>query len=213
MTRVADRSSREKLVEAAATLFHRRGIEATTLKDVAIASGVPIGSVFYYYPSKDDLIAEVIARRTAYVVNLLERHPRGDDPVARLCALVDIWMADRDIDAQFGCPIGSLCFEVARARRLDATAPFQSLIGWAEGQFRGLGAGSKSRVHGVHLIAALQGISLMASVMSDPGMIAGEVNYLKTWIRSFQSSEKHPRRQSARRSAERAAPANRSRST
>ncbi len=213
MSDVVENSRREKLVEAAATLFHRRGVEATTLKDVAHASGVPMGSVFYYYPTKDDLTAAVIARRAAHVVDMLERHSRRAGPVGRLHALVDVWMSDRYVDAQFGCPIGSLCFEVARVRRLDATAPFQTLIDWAESQFRALGAGAKSRAHAAHLVAALQGISLMASVMSAPDLIAGEVAYLKNWIRGLRILDEHPRRQAARRTAERAASTHRSRST
>lgn len=206
-------SKREKLVEAAATLFHRRGVEATTLKDVAAASGVPIGSVFYYYPTKDELTAAVVARRAAHVADLLERHSRLGDPASSLSALVDIWMSDREIDAQFGCPIGSLCFEVARVRRLDATAPFDALIDWAERQFRELGEGARSKAQAIHLLAALQGISLMASVMSDPNLIAGEVKHLKRWIRELSATRKPSRTKVVRRPAERATRSKRSRST
>lgn len=206
-------SKREKLVEAAAGLFHRRGVEATTLKDVATASGVPIGSVFYYYPTKDELTAAVVARRAAHVADLLDRHSRRGDPARSLIAFVDIWMSDREIDAQFGCPIGSLCFEVARVRRLDATAPFQALIDWAEHQFRELGEGAESKAQAIHLLAALQGISLLASVMADPRLIVGEVKHLKRWIRELGAVKKPSKREVARRAAERATRNKRSRST
>ncbi|MEW5964263.1 MAG: TetR/AcrR family transcriptional regulator [Pseudomonadota bacterium] len=213
MSQNVPKGKRDQLVEAAASLFHRQGVEATSLKDVAKASRVPLGSVYYYYPTKDDLTAAVIERRRSHVARLVGRHTKIANPADRLIALVDVWMADREIDARYGCPIGSLCFEVARARRLDAAAPFQTLIDWCSRQFRALGAGREAERYAVHLLAALQGISMVASVLSDPRLIEHEAACLRSWVRTLAGSARTPRTSGPRRAARRGAKAKRSAST
>ncbi len=55
-----------------------------------------------------------------------------------------------------------------------------------EAQFKALGKGADARGLAVHLIAALQGVSLLAHTFHDPGMISIEVVYLKRWIRALR---------------------------
>jgi AcrR family transcriptional regulator len=45
---------RDRLIAGARETIHRQGVEATTLADIAEASGVPLGNVYYYFKSKDD---------------------------------------------------------------------------------------------------------------------------------------------------------------
>jgi len=60
-TTVAHRpGKRERLVAAAVELLHQQGIERTTLADIAAAADVPVGNVYYYFKTKDDVIAAVI---------------------------------------------------------------------------------------------------------------------------------------------------------
>ena len=51
---------RERLIAAAAELLHQQGVERTTLADIAKAADVPVGNVYYYFKTKDDVIAAVI---------------------------------------------------------------------------------------------------------------------------------------------------------
>ena len=52
---------RERLVAAARQLFHEQGVEKTTLAEIAAAAEVPVGNVFYYFKTKDAIVASVIA--------------------------------------------------------------------------------------------------------------------------------------------------------
>ena len=54
---------RERLVASAGDLMHRHGVPSTTLAQVADAAGVPLGNVYYYFKTKDDLIRGVIEDR------------------------------------------------------------------------------------------------------------------------------------------------------
>jgi AcrR family transcriptional regulator len=53
---------RETILDAAAALFNRKGLRATTLGDVAESVGLITTSVTYYYKKKDDLAAACLLR-------------------------------------------------------------------------------------------------------------------------------------------------------
>ena len=51
---------RQRLIAAASQLLHQQGVEKTTLADIAQAADVPAGNVYYYFKTKDDIIAAVV---------------------------------------------------------------------------------------------------------------------------------------------------------
>ncbi|CAN5728611.1 hypothetical protein BH10PSE6_BH10PSE6_52010 [soil metagenome] len=51
--------SRAKLIAVSARLFAKGGFEATSMRDIAGRSGMLAGSMYYHFPSKNDLIAAV----------------------------------------------------------------------------------------------------------------------------------------------------------
>ncbi|MDP9820444.1 TetR family transcriptional regulator [Nocardioides massiliensis] len=51
------------LVEAAERMFGEASVESVSLRAVARAAGVAPAAVFYHYPTKDDLVGAVVARR------------------------------------------------------------------------------------------------------------------------------------------------------
>ena len=55
---------RSELIEAALRLFAERGFRATTIADIASATGTAHGLVYHYFGSKDELLEEVLARYT-----------------------------------------------------------------------------------------------------------------------------------------------------
>lgn len=55
-------ANREKIIEAAAHLIRERGIDNTTLADIAVAAGISKGTLYYYYSTKGDLIFDVAER-------------------------------------------------------------------------------------------------------------------------------------------------------
>src|SRR5215470_7283123 len=62
---------RETILDAAATLFNRKGLRATTLGDVAESVGLITTSVTYYYKKKDDLAAACILRGLEVIDELI----------------------------------------------------------------------------------------------------------------------------------------------
>jgi TetR/AcrR family transcriptional regulator, cholesterol catabolism regulator len=56
----ADTATRERILLEAARLFRHRGYVATTLREVADASGIKAGSIYYHFESKDQILGEVL---------------------------------------------------------------------------------------------------------------------------------------------------------
>jgi AcrR family transcriptional regulator len=49
-------ATRERILESALQLLRRRGLEATTMRDIAEAAGVALGATYYYFDSKEAIV-------------------------------------------------------------------------------------------------------------------------------------------------------------
>jgi TetR/AcrR family transcriptional repressor of nem operon len=52
---ITQRTTRESLIQAAAHLFHERGYNATSVQDIVSEAGVPKGTFYNYFESKEAL--------------------------------------------------------------------------------------------------------------------------------------------------------------
>ncbi len=178
---------RHRLVEGARQVIHEQGVEKTTIADIARAADVPVGNVYYYFKTKDDLVAATIESHARDVRALLESLETGRSPQARLKSLVRELTAQRELAAQYGCPLGSLCSELdKRTDGLDGVCAqlLELPIDWAENQFRLLGR-RDARDLAVALMASYQGIALLTNTFRDPELMARESRRLERWIDSL----------------------------
>jgi AcrR family transcriptional regulator len=109
------KSTRERIVEAAMELFWLKGYGSTSIADILSRSHVNSGSLYYFFPGKQDvLIAVLEAYRDGIRPMLLEPAWAGvEDRVERVFALLARYrMALVETDCTYGCPIGSLALEL-----------------------------------------------------------------------------------------------------
>ncbi|MFQ6396017.1 TetR/AcrR family transcriptional regulator [Nocardia sp. KC 131] len=188
MTRTAGK--RERLAAAAAEVFHQQGVEKTTIADIAAAAGVPVGNVYYYFKTKDQLVQAALGAHALSLQELivvLERHEQARD---RLKALVRGWVEQREVAAQFGCPTGTLATELGkRADGLDreSAANMRALLEWIERQFAAMGREDAGEL-AVALFASYQGISVLTNAFRDPELMRAEGSRLERWIDEFAAS-------------------------
>jgi len=178
---------RERLVESAGELLHVRGVERTTLAEIAHAADVPPGNVYYYFKTRDDLIRAVIDTRAASIQTLLTSIERRSTPRARLKALARSWADVADVVAANGCPIGSLASELNKqdtALADDAAKVFRLVLDWAEAQFRDMGCKEAGNL-ATTLFAGVQGAALLANTLRDPNVLSREMRRLERWIDSL----------------------------
>ncbi|UQN08993.1 TetR/AcrR family transcriptional regulator [Deinococcus sp. QL22] len=105
------RGKRIQIINAALKRFRGFGIGGTTLQDVAEASQVPLGNLYYYFKSRDDLILAVLEeceRELTALLTQLAPLPSA----AWLAAYFDWLLADPEAAIQLGCPFGSLATEL-----------------------------------------------------------------------------------------------------
>jgi AcrR family transcriptional regulator len=175
---------RDALVAAARTTLHEQGVHRTTLADVAAAAGVPVGNLYYYFKTKDDLIGAVLdAYEDDYptIRQLLDAQPTAQD---RLKTLVRLLIGAKDRITAHGCPIGSLCSELDKrddALTRRGAEVLGRLVDIATTEFTALGR-ADARELGIALIAAYEGAALLANTMRDPSILTGEAARLQRWI-------------------------------
>ena len=180
---------RERLVAAACRVLHEQGVERTTLADIALAADVPVGNVYYYFKTKDQLVEAAIKAHGSNLEAALSALDRRRTPQGRLKGLIRLWMDQRELSARYGCPFGTLACELdKRTDGLDRTAAevLGILTDWAERQFRSLGQ-ADARDLAVALVASYQGISLLANTFRDPELMVREGRRLERWIDSLAS--------------------------
>jgi AcrR family transcriptional regulator len=179
---------RTRIVDAAAKLIHEQGFHQTSLADISRESDVPLGNVSYYFKTKDSIGEAVIERLAGAYDMMRETWESTPDPKARLVAFVQMTVSNRESLARSGCPIGTLCAELPKegsALADRAANLFGELLKWLEAQFRELGKGGESRDLAAHLLAAVQGASLLTLTFHDPRYVTRESTLLKEWIRSL----------------------------
>lgn len=183
---------RARVVDAAAALLYEQGFHRTTLADISEASGVPLGNLSYYFRTKEAIAAAVIERLACAFDSRQAAWEADTDPRVRLQAFIQMTVDNRDALARSGCPVGSLCTELQKeggsAMAERAAAVFATLLEWLEAQFRLLRKGEESRDLAAHLLAALQGASLLAHAFHDSAWVEREAQRLERWVAAMAVS-------------------------
>ncbi|GIG63453.1 TetR family transcriptional regulator [Longispora fulva] len=192
--RAADK--RRRLTAAAAQVLHEQGVERTTLADIARVADVPVGNVYYYFKTKDELVQAALSEHTANLKQLTIHLDELPDPLDRLKALIEAWVGQRDVAARYGCPTGTLAVELDK--RADGTldaeagAVIRQLLDWAEHQFRALNLPDPDGL-AVTLVAGYQGMSLLANALRDPDIMTGQGARLLHWLDTLKTPDvQHP---------------------
>jgi len=179
-------STRDLIVEKADALFYEGGFEATSFADIAAELGISRGNFYHHFKTKDDILDAVIALRAGRTQAMLDAwQAEADDPQACILAFVRMLLANRAKIMAFGCPVGTLCSELAK---LDHAAQHRAaeILGlfrdWLANQFRALGAGARADMLALHLLSWSQGVAVMASALRDEAFIRSEVAGIERWL-------------------------------
>ena len=119
------KDTRCRIVEAAMELFWLKGFASTSIADILSRSQVNSGSLYYYFPGKQDVLLAVLeAYRDGIHQLLLEPAWSGvEDPVEKVFALLAQYRrAIVETECQYGCPIGSLALAGTDRRALAELA-------------------------------------------------------------------------------------------
>ena len=181
-------NNRTRIIQAADRLFYKRGYNQTSFSDIADVTGIPRGNFYYYFKTKDDILAAVVeARIKHYEEALLECDNATDSPRERLLAFIDNMASSEDTVIESGCPIGSLCTELAKdseALQSKSREVFELLRDWMARQFDEIGF-SDANDKAMDMLARMQGVAVMASAFKDTDYLHRSIGDLRSWINSL----------------------------
>jgi AcrR family transcriptional regulator len=105
-------NSRQRMVAGAADMIRRRGLNATSVRELAKHTRAPLGSTYHYFPGgKSDLAAEAVRWADDLTVRVLTRELRAG-PIAGLRAFLEMWRnVVLDSDFHAGCPVLAVSVE------------------------------------------------------------------------------------------------------
>ncbi len=180
---------RDRLIQTAVALVHQQGFHQTTLADIAQQAQVPLGTVYYFFKTKEAIGEALVEHYLQHYREASQQWDSEPDPQARLEAFLQHMLDDRQRLSQSGCPIGTLCAELHKQGggqlAYQASNIFNELIAWLATQFRALGKGEESQELAVHLLSAVEGAILLAQSFHSPEYLEREAHSLARWIRSL----------------------------
>ncbi|HXC55026.1 MAG TPA: TetR/AcrR family transcriptional regulator [Rhizomicrobium sp.] len=107
--------TRERLVMTAMRLFSEKGYGAASIADILRGAGANSGSLYHFFPTKQDLLIEVLRwyRDGIHPMLLAPAWAGVADPIERVFALLARYReALAGSDCVYGCPIGNLALEI-----------------------------------------------------------------------------------------------------
>jgi TetR/AcrR family transcriptional repressor of nem operon len=134
------------------------------------------------------MLDAVINLRLANTRKMLERWEiEGNNPEDRIRSFIHILIANRIKIKQYGCPVGTLCSELAKLghpSQGEASRLFTLFRTWLRRQFTLLGRKADADDLAMHLLARSQGAATLANAFHDEKFIKREAEQMCDWLRS-----------------------------
>lgn len=179
---MADRGTRDRILEATAELYRRQGMAATGLKQISGAARAPFGSIYHHFPGgKEAITAEVIRCEGVRYGEFVGAQLAHTDPATGIPQLFE--NAGRLMESQDyseACSIETIALEVASTNELlrhEAATVFEA---WLSGLADWFGRLDITEAQGRQLalitLTALEGAFVLCRTLRsvEPIVIAGQ---------------------------------------
>lgn len=167
--------TRERLVESASELFWERGYAAVGLAEIAAGAGARQGSLYHFFPAKDDLLLAVIDRQSALILGAIDAAMSSRaDGRERVMAVADFYRGFMErTGCGLGCPMSNLAGEIGDSMPRAAAriaAFYAALVDRIAGAMESLGVFEADQQASA-IMAMLQGAVLQSRVSKTLGPI------------------------------------------
>ena len=178
-------SVRDQLIESAVEVFHARGFNGCSVQDIVEAAGVPKGSFYNHFKSKEALGVEVVRAYTRLVGAYVAEAGAGEifsgdgTPLERIRAYFEA-VIEQNVSSgvRKGCLLGNFATELAPHSAEIANAVTDALDNWSVAIARALAqaqeAGELSKdadveALGRYLVDGYEGAAARAKLIGDRG--------------------------------------------
>jgi AcrR family transcriptional regulator len=180
---------RQQIIQATDDLLYHKGFNLMSFSDIAQVSGIPRGNLYYYFKTKDEVLAAVIEHRLGQMRRMLQEWEQSlATPLQRLQRYARIPLNELENLVRFGCPMGSLNSELAKSQtplQAIAKAQFELFRHWLIQQFQQLRPDGDAEQLAMHLLVLTQGLTLMGQVYADRDLVRREVAALESWLEAL----------------------------
>lgn len=179
-------TTRDQIIDAADTLFYEQGFEHTSFSHIADAVQISRGNFYHHFKTKDEILQAVIEARLDKTRQMLAQWEQaGSAPQSRIVAFIDILIRNRLPIMRHGCPVGTLCAELAKldhGAREGANQIMRLFRDWLREQFKAMGCERDADARALHLLARTQGVATLAQAFGDEAFIRHEVDQMRQWL-------------------------------
>lgn len=187
-------STRQQIIEAADELFYQHGFDHTSFADIAEVVNISRGNFYHHFKSKDDILEEVIVTRLEKTKGMLEEwEQQSCTPKERIKSYINILLANWSDIKEYGCPVGTLCTELAKLNHSsldDASRVFTLFREWLKNQFVQLGFKEKADEYAMNVLSWSQGVATMGNAFRDRKFVKREVEKMSNWLDSLVEENK-----------------------
>jgi len=123
--------TRARIIDSAQQLFYIRGVHATTLDDIRVASKTSKSQLYNHFPDKLALIHAVIEVTSQFVLDREEQRLRGVRTLAGLRRWRDaLVQANALQDGSYGCALGGMSIELSDIDEQSRKALSETFQAW-----------------------------------------------------------------------------------
>jgi TetR/AcrR family transcriptional repressor of nem operon len=127
--------TRDRLVDVARDLFWTQGYGSTGIAEILKAADAGSGSLYYFFPTKEDLLLAVLdwykANLWTAVINPV--FERVSDPIERVFGVLDGYRRGLMLTKfVIGCPVGNLALELSNSHPAARKLIADNFTGWRE---------------------------------------------------------------------------------
>lgn len=144
--RARTRGGKDVVLDAAVDNFQRLGYHGTTVRDIARDAGITVASIYHHFPSKQDILQDIMVRVLSDVISLTRGAllRAGPTPSEQLDAVVRAWIlfhTSRRAEASIGASeirsLDEAGYRIVVALRDEQERMFRDVVerGVAEGEF------------------------------------------------------------------------------
>lgn len=178
------RAKRQAIIDAAAELMYKQGVNATSVDEVLAASGAGKSQLYHYFTGKTDLVRSVVERQLDVVLG-------GQPRLGSIRTWSDLQTWARELLAihhtpagALACPLGTLAAEIDRDPALRpvvaaAFANWQTPLASAFSALQHNGAVRRDidpQRLAIRTLVVLQGGMLLAATFDDPDILTDSLN-------------------------------------
>jgi TetR/AcrR family transcriptional repressor of nem operon len=188
--------TRDRILAAATELIHQRGYKATGVAEIVAASGVPKGSFYFYFASKEELGRVLLQRyREKQSEELARIFPEDAEAIPTIRAFFEGAVRMQvDAGCKSGCLLGNLAAEITESeelrKELEGTLHDlqQALAGAvSRGQSRGeLSADFAPEAAADFFLSVFEGSILLAKARRDPKALEASLSMLARYLETLR---------------------------